>query len=162
MKASRPTRLCRQLNTNIKPADSHYDRRTSGGQVTCLPPSTSSAHTSGSPLMSLRPSMIWRSGTWRRVRWAIRRSAWQRWRISRCCAGDCSRHCGAAPGQRRPAANLACSFVRLILTSGAQPRDASDGNPRKGRERPTPKHPKDTPQPLQMPRFNRRTQNRSG
>jgi len=33
MEASRPTRLCRWGSTNIKPADSRYDRGTSGGQV---------------------------------------------------------------------------------------------------------------------------------
>jgi len=33
MEASHPTRLCRWSNTNIKPADSRYDRGTSGGQV---------------------------------------------------------------------------------------------------------------------------------
>lgn len=34
MEASHPARLCRWGSTNIKPADSRYDRRTSGGQVT--------------------------------------------------------------------------------------------------------------------------------
>ena len=34
MEASRPTRLCRRGSTNIKLADSRYDRGTSGGQVT--------------------------------------------------------------------------------------------------------------------------------
>ncbi|WP_404823172.1 helix-turn-helix transcriptional regulator [Novosphingobium percolationis] len=34
MEASHPTRLCRWSSTNIKPADSRYDRGTSGGQVT--------------------------------------------------------------------------------------------------------------------------------
>jgi hypothetical protein len=34
MEASRPARLCRRASTNIKPADSRYDRRISGGQVT--------------------------------------------------------------------------------------------------------------------------------
>ncbi|WP_206517696.1 hypothetical protein, partial [Sphingobium algorifonticola] len=33
MEASHPTRLCRSGSTNIKPADSRYDRGTSGGQV---------------------------------------------------------------------------------------------------------------------------------
>jgi len=36
MEASRPTRLCRWGSTNIKPADSRYDRGTSGGQVSDL------------------------------------------------------------------------------------------------------------------------------
>jgi soluble lytic murein transglycosylase-like protein len=34
MEASRPARLCRRACANIKPADSRYDRGTSGGQVT--------------------------------------------------------------------------------------------------------------------------------
>jgi HD-GYP domain-containing protein (c-di-GMP phosphodiesterase class II) len=33
MEASRPARLCRRASTNIKPADSRYDRGISGGQV---------------------------------------------------------------------------------------------------------------------------------
>jgi hypothetical protein len=35
-KASRPARLCRRVVKNIKPADSRYDRGTSGGQVTSI------------------------------------------------------------------------------------------------------------------------------
>jgi len=34
MEAVHPARLCRWRSTNIKPVDSRYDRRTSGGQVT--------------------------------------------------------------------------------------------------------------------------------
>src|SRR6476659_7214713 len=34
METSHPARLCRWGSTNIKPADSRYDRGTSGGQVT--------------------------------------------------------------------------------------------------------------------------------
>jgi putative transposase len=34
MEASHPARLCRRASTDIKPADSRYDRGTNGGQVT--------------------------------------------------------------------------------------------------------------------------------
>ena len=44
MEASRPARLCRWRSKNIKPADSRYDRGTSGGQVTRLAPYFPKSH----------------------------------------------------------------------------------------------------------------------